>query len=46
MAAQCDRAEGWARLYWNTHRDNNAARGLYNQFAEADDYVRYVIRRF
>jgi GNAT superfamily N-acetyltransferase len=39
------RAEGWARLYWMTRRDNNeAARALYDQFTHADDFVRYVIR--
>ena len=39
------RAEGWARLYWHTHRDNARARRLYDNFAEADDFVRYVIRQ-
>jgi GNAT superfamily N-acetyltransferase len=39
------RAEGWARLYWTTHRDNAGARRLYDQFAQADDFVRYVIKR-
>ncbi len=39
------RAEGWARLYWMTRRDNVQARRLYDQFAEADDFVRYVVRR-
>ena len=39
------RAEGWARLYWMTRRDNVQARRLYDRFAEADDFVRYVIRR-
>ena len=38
------RAEGWARLYWHTRQDNARARRLYDQFAEADDFVRYVIR--
>lgn len=38
------RAEGWARLYWVTHRDNTAARKLYDQFTGADGFVRYVIR--
>jgi GNAT superfamily N-acetyltransferase len=35
---------GWARLYWVTHKDNAAARRLYDQFVSADDFVRYVIR--
>ena len=34
------RAERWSRLYWHT-RVNNPARALYNQFATADDFVRY-----
>lgn len=38
------RAEGWARLYWVTHKDNAKARALYDQFAQADDFVRYVVR--
>jgi GNAT superfamily N-acetyltransferase len=38
------RAEGWARLYWVTHKDNATARALYDQFAPADDFVRYVVR--
>jgi len=39
------RAEGWARLYWMTRKDNKAARHLYDRFAQADDFVRYVIRQ-
>jgi len=39
------RAEGWARLYWMTRGNNVQARRLYDRFAEADDFVRYVIRR-
>lgn len=38
------RAEGWARLYWVTDRDNATARRLYDQFTQADDRVRYVIK--
>jgi GNAT superfamily N-acetyltransferase len=38
------RAEGWARLYWVTHKDNARARALYDQFTEADPFVRYVVR--
>ena len=37
--------QGWARLYWATHRDNATARRVYDQFVPADDFVRYVIRR-
>jgi GNAT superfamily N-acetyltransferase len=39
------RAEGWARLYWVTHEDNATARRLYDRFATADGFVRYVIRQ-
>ena len=39
------RAEGWARLYWVTHKDNRPARALYDKFSLADDFVRYVVRR-
>ena len=39
------RAEGWARLYWMTRADNAQARRLYDRYAQADDFVRYVIRR-
>jgi GNAT superfamily N-acetyltransferase len=39
------RAEGWARLYWHTRENNESARRLYDRFAEADDFVRYVIRQ-
>jgi len=38
------RAEGWARLYWMTHRENAIARELYDQFTPADDFVRYVVK--
>lgn len=38
------RAEGWARLYWVTHKDNVMARELYDQFTLADDFVRYVVK--
>jgi len=37
------RAEGWARLYWTTRENNQQARGLYDQFTQADGFVRYVI---
>jgi GNAT superfamily N-acetyltransferase len=39
------RAEGWARLYWVTRGDNARARALYDQFAPADGFVRYVLRQ-
>lgn len=38
------RAEGWARLYWMTREDNAEARRLYDRFALADGFVRYVVR--
>jgi GNAT superfamily N-acetyltransferase len=34
------RSNGWSRLYWHT-RANNPARRLYDEFANADDFVRY-----
>ena len=39
------RAEGWARLYWVTAQDNQSARALYDQFTEADGFVRYVLKQ-
>jgi GNAT superfamily N-acetyltransferase len=39
------RAEGWARLYWMTQADNAQARRLYDRFAQADGFVRYVVRQ-
>jgi len=38
------RAEGWARLYWMTREDNAPARRLYDQFSQADGFVRYVVK--
>ena len=38
------RAEGWARLYWMTAADNAQARRVYDRFAQADGFVRYVVR--
>ena len=34
------RAQRWSRLYWHTRADNPARR-LYDEFAKADDFVRY-----
>ena len=34
------RTRGWSRLYWHT-RAGNPARRLYDEFAKADDFVRY-----
>jgi GNAT superfamily N-acetyltransferase len=34
------KAKGWSRLYWHT-RAANPARRLYDEFAAADDFVRY-----
>jgi GNAT superfamily N-acetyltransferase len=33
-------SKGWSRLYWHT-RASNPARRLYDEFASADDFVRY-----
>jgi GNAT superfamily N-acetyltransferase len=32
---------GWSRLYWHTREGNAPARRLYDEFAVADDFVRY-----
>ena len=34
------KSQGWSRLYWHT-RSDNPARRLYDEFALADDFVRY-----
>jgi GNAT superfamily N-acetyltransferase len=34
------RSRRWSRLYWHTRADN-PARALYDEFATADDFVRY-----
>jgi len=34
------KANGWSRLYWHT-RAGNPARRLYDEFVQADDFVRY-----
>jgi GNAT superfamily N-acetyltransferase len=39
LALAC--ARGWSRLYWLTNVSNQAARRLYDEFAQADDFVRY-----
>jgi GNAT superfamily N-acetyltransferase len=42
IADLVDRAKAncWSRLYWHT-RASNPARRLYDEFAKADDFVRY-----
>ena len=35
------RGQGWSRLYWHTRGSNSNARRLYDNFATADDFVRY-----
>jgi GNAT superfamily N-acetyltransferase len=35
------RQNGWHRLYWNTGRDNAAARHLYDSLATDDGHIRY-----
>ena len=39
------RAEGWARLYWMTREDNERARKLFDQFTQADGFVRSVTKQ-
>lgn len=36
-------AQQWSNLYWHTRADN-PARKLYDEFAKADDFVRYRLR--
>ena len=35
------RDRGWSPIYWHTRRSNEAARRLYDNYVEADDFVRY-----
>ena len=37
------RQHGWDKVYWHTREDNTRARALYDSFAKADDFVRYVV---
>lgn len=37
------RSSGWSRLYWHT-REDNPARKLYDEFTQADDFVRYRLQ--
>lgn len=37
------REENWSTLYWHT-RDDNPARRLYDEFVEADEFVRYRLQ--
>jgi GNAT superfamily N-acetyltransferase len=39
------RSGGWDNVYWHTRSGNARARVLYDSFAEADDFVRYVVQR-
>ena len=34
---------GWDKVYWHTRANNERARALYDSFARADDFVRYVV---
>jgi GNAT superfamily N-acetyltransferase len=38
------KSNGWPRVYWHTKHDNATARALYDRFAPADGFVRYVVR--
>lgn len=35
--------EGWRRIYWHTHEDNDRARALYDRIVDRTDYIRYDI---
>jgi len=37
------KAGGWPKLYWHTETGNDRARRLYDQYTDADDYVRYTL---
>jgi GNAT superfamily N-acetyltransferase len=37
------RPEGWARVYWHTRANNEAARRVYDRFSPADGFIRYTI---
>jgi len=37
------RSRAWSRLYWHT-REDNPARKLYDEFTNADDFVRYRLQ--
>ena len=39
-AIDCAKSKGCSRFYWHTRADN-PARALYDEFAAADDFVRY-----
>lgn len=34
-------ADGWASIYWHTRAGNARARGLYDRYVAADEFVRY-----
>lgn len=35
------RMRGWSRLYWHTQASNERARRLYDEFVQADNFMRY-----
>src|SRR5262249_41016930 len=35
--------QGWARVYWHTHKRNKKAKALYKQIAPRDPFIRYVV---
>jgi GNAT superfamily N-acetyltransferase len=43
-AMEMAKLNGWSQVYWHTRMGNAPARALYDQFAKADDFVRYAIR--
>jgi GNAT superfamily N-acetyltransferase len=42
LLALC-RERGWSRLYWHTQAGNASARRLYDDYARADDMIRYRV---
>jgi len=37
------KAEGCAKLYWHTDKQNKTAQGLYNKVAKLTDFIRYDV---
>lgn len=42
VTAEAER-HGWRHVYWHTHETNERARRLYDTYAKADGFVKYVV---
>lgn len=40
---QLCKEQRWARLYWMTQQSNTTAQRLYDRYATADDFIRYIV---